>query len=113
MIVCFIVKRERQHWHLLRVPWTWTRIRQLFAFVSRGTFLAVDAKATSLLESLETSLAGVRTARKRLRLEIGKFSATEEATIDQRYKEEVYSGKCVHNRMERGWVCLWVHLISL
>ena len=76
--------------------------RQLFAFVSRGTFLAVDAEATSLLESLETSLAGVRTARKRLRLEIGKFSATEEATIDQRYKEEVYSGKCVHNRMERG-----------
>ena len=88
----------------------------LFAFVSRGTFLAVDAEATSLLESLETSLAGVRTARKRLRLEIGKFSATEEATIDQRYKEEVYSGKCVHNRMERvGWGAggFWAHLLSL
>ena len=59
-------------------------------------------------------MAGVRTARKRLRLEIGKFSATEEATIDQRYKEEVYSGKCVHNRMERvEWGCVWAHLLFL
>ena len=58
--------------------------RQSFAFVSRGTFLAVDAEATSLLESLETSLAGVRTARKHLRLEIGKFSAIDEVSNDQR-----------------------------
>ena len=85
----------------MRVPWTWTRIRQLFAFVSRGTFLAVDAEATSLLESLETSLAGVRTARKRLRLEIVKFSAIEEATNNQRYNEERYSGKYGRNRMEK------------
>ena len=86
--------------HKKRVKY-WMSSFKLFAFVSKGTFLAVDAEATSLLESLETSLAGVRTARKRLRLEIGKFSAIEEATIDQRYKEEVYSGKCVHNRIER------------
>ena len=62
------------------------------------------------------SLAGDRTARKRLRLEIGKLSATEEATIDQSYKEEIYSGKCVHNRMERvGWGAGggWAHLLSL
>ena len=82
--------------HGLLVP------RQSFAFVSRGTFLAVDAEATSLLESLETSLAGVRTARKHLRLEIGKFSAIEEVSNNQRYKEEVYFGKCGRNRMEWG-----------
>ena len=75
--------------------------RQLFAFVSRGTFLAVDAEATSLLESLETSLAGVRTARKHLRLEIGNFSASEEVSNYHKYKEERYSGKYGRNRMEK------------